>query len=331
MDREIPGAIVRPVLIEVGTALDSHAGSKREAPGGSSAPALSGYSGLEMSRGGPAHRGGLAPASSADGRSPRVDVLGVGVSAVTMADALSTIDQWISAGDRRYICVTGVHGVIESQDDPELRNIHNAAGLVVPDGMPLVWLSRLSGHRHVERVCGPDLMLACCAASVSRGYRHYFYGGAPGVPELLTARLQARFPGLIVAGRWSPPFGPQTPAEEEAAITRINAARPDIVWVGLSTPKQEKWMARHVSRLCSPVLIGVGAAFDFHAGLKSRAPRWMQRSGLEWLFRLGTEPRRLWRRYLINNPRFVHLLLLRAVGIHLRRVLAEGRQNGSAR
>ena len=244
----------------------------------------------------------------------RVNVLGVGVSAITMADAWALIDRWIATGRHCYVCVTGVHGVMESQSDPALREIHNCAGLVTPDGMPLVWMSWLRGHRHVERVYGPDLMLACCAASVSRGYRHFFYGGAPGVPERLADKLQERFPGLMVAGTWSPPFGEPTPIQERSAIERINAANPDFVWVGLSTPKQERWMASHVGQLCAPVLIGVGAAFDFHAGLKRQAPRWIQNSGLEWLFRLGTEPRRLWRRYLRNNPRFVWRIVLQLSG-----------------
>jgi N-acetylglucosaminyldiphosphoundecaprenol N-acetyl-beta-D-mannosaminyltransferase len=245
----------------------------------------------------------------------RVNVLGVGVSAITMTDALTQIDRWIATGARRYVCVTGVHGVMESQLDPALRNIHNRAGLVTPDGMPLVWLSRLHGHPRVERVYGPDLMLACCESSVAKGYRHFFYGGAANVPELLAARLQSRFPELIVAGSWSPPFRELTPAEEEAMIERIAEARPDIVWVGLSTPKQERWMARYVGRLPVPVMIGVGAAFDMHAGVKKQAPRWMQRSGLEWLFRLASEPRRLGARYLINNPWFVWRLLLQSSGM----------------
>jgi N-acetylglucosaminyldiphosphoundecaprenol N-acetyl-beta-D-mannosaminyltransferase len=247
--------------------------------------------------------------------SERVNVLGVGVSAINMAGALALIDRWIATGANRYICVTGVHGVMESQKDPALCDIHNRAGLVTPDGMPLVWLSWLRGHRHVERVYGPDLLLACCRASVSKGYRHFFYGGSPGVPERLAARLQERFPGLTIAGTWSPPFRELTAAEEEATIERIAAANPDIVWVGLSTPKQERWMARYIERLPVPVLIGVGAAFDLHAGVKKQAPRWMQRIGLEWLFRLATEPRRLWRRYLINNPWFVWRLLLQSSGM----------------
>lgn len=241
----------------------------------------------------------------------RVDVLGVGVSAVDMETALATIDRWIATRESQYVCVTGVHGVMESQRDEELRRIHNRAGMVTPDGMPLVWLSRLAGQGHVRRVYGPDLMLACCQRSPRVGHRHFFYGGAEGVPQRLIDRLQARFPGLAVAGGYSPPFGALSPEEDEAIVRRINGANADIVWVGLSTPKQEHWMSEHRERLSAPVLIGVGAAFDFNAGLKRQAPRWMQQSGTEWLFRLLTEPRRLWRRYLINNPVFVWKVLVR--------------------
>jgi N-acetylglucosaminyldiphosphoundecaprenol N-acetyl-beta-D-mannosaminyltransferase len=245
----------------------------------------------------------------------RANVLGVGVSPVSRAQAIAVIEGWIGAGDRQYVCVSGVHGVMESQRDPALRAIHNGAGMVVPDGMPLVWLSRLRGFRQVERVYGPDLLLSCCRRSLETKSRHFFYGGAEGVPERLVERLQTRFPGLLVAGMWSPPFRPLTPEEDAEAVRRINDARPDIVWVGLSTPKQERWMAEHRARISAPVLIGIGAAFDFHAGLKRQAPRWMQRSGLEWLFRLATEPRRLWRRYLRNNPLFVWHIALQAVGL----------------
>jgi N-acetylglucosaminyldiphosphoundecaprenol N-acetyl-beta-D-mannosaminyltransferase len=199
---------------------------------------------------------------------------------------------------------------MESQRDDALRHIHNAAGLVTPDGMPLVWLSRLHGWRATRRVYGPALMLEVCDRSLATGYRHFFYGGQDGVPERLAARLQKRFPGLVVAGTYAPPFRPLTAKEDDDVVRHINDAKPDIVWVGLSTPKQERWMAQHVGRLSAPVLIGVGAAFDFHAGLKRQAPRWMQHSGLEWLFRLVNEPRRLWRRYLVNNPLFVWLTLL---------------------
>jgi N-acetylglucosaminyldiphosphoundecaprenol N-acetyl-beta-D-mannosaminyltransferase len=235
----------------------------------------------------------------------RFDVLGIPVSAITVADAVSTIDSWIRARTPHYVCITGVHGVMESQRDGELRRIHQDAGLVTPDGMPLVWLAHLDGHAHVERVYGPDLMLACCERSLQTGASHYFYGGAPGIAGQLAARLSARFPGLRIAGTYCPPFRALTQAEDVALVNDINAANPDIVWVGLSTPKQERWMAAHVGRLRTPVLVGVGAAFDFHAGVKRQAPRWMQRNGLEWSFRLATEPRRLWKRYLVNNPAFV--------------------------
>jgi N-acetylglucosaminyldiphosphoundecaprenol N-acetyl-beta-D-mannosaminyltransferase len=259
----------------------------------------------------------------------RVNVLGVGVDPVSQARALATIEQWIATGDRQYVCVSGIHGVMESQRDESIRAIHNAAGMVVPDGMPLVWLSRLHGFREVERVYGPDLLLACCSRSLASGFRHFFYGGGPGVPERLIERLNARFPGLCVAGGFSPPFRALTSEEDLALVRRINEAQPDIVWVGLSTPKQERWMWEHRGRLEAPVFIGVGAAFDFHAGLKRQAPRWMQRNGLEWVFRLLTEPRRLWRRYLRNNPVFVWNVLLQGLGLrHYEVQDGPGRQPG---
>ena len=236
---------------------------------------------------------------------PRVDVLGVGVSAIDMRMALQLIDQWISQGDRRYICVTGVHGVMESQRDPRLRNVHNRSGLTTPDGMPLVWAGRAAGARHMDRVYGPDLMLAACELARARGYSSFFYGGRPGVPERLVARLEDAYPGLKIAGTYAPPFRALSAEEDEDVVRLISAAQPDLVWVGLGTPKQELWMAAHAHQLDTGVLIGVGAAFDIHAGLTRQAPRWVQRSGLEWAFRLAQEPRRLWGRYLYNNPRFL--------------------------
>lgn len=236
---------------------------------------------------------------------PRVRIMGVDVSAITMADALATIEDWIAQGERNYVCITGVHGVIESQSDPQLRQIHQRAGLVTPDGMPLVWMARKLGHGRTERVYGPDLMLALTALSARRGYRQYYYGGAEGLADRLGERLARRFPGLDVAGTFCPPFRPLSPEEDEEIVSRINAAKPDILWVGLSTPKQEFWMDSHLGRLDVPVMIGVGAAFDFLAGTKRQAPRWMQRNGLEWLFRLISEPRRLWRRYGTIVPKFM--------------------------
>jgi N-acetylglucosaminyldiphosphoundecaprenol N-acetyl-beta-D-mannosaminyltransferase len=246
----------------------------------------------------------------------RVNILGVGVSAITMAQAQAAVDAWIAQRQQHYICVTNVHVIMECQRDAALRRIQNAAGLVTPDGIPLVWYCHFKGYRHVERVYGPDLMLALCEHSLVRGYRHYFYGGAAGVHERLAQRLQQRFPGLHVAGGYSPPFRPLSAEEDEQIVAMINAAAPDIVWVGLGAPRQEHWLAAHTGRLHAPVLVGVGAAFDFHSGLKRQAPRWMQRSGLEWLFRLLTEPRRLWRRYLVYNPLFVALVVQQELGLN---------------
>lgn len=244
---------------------------------------------------------------------PRVNVLGVGVSAIALDDALRIISQWIAERAPHYVCVTGVHGVMESQRDESLRQVHNEAGLVTPDGMPLVWLSRLAGHRNTTRVYGPDLLLACCNAGLAHGWRHYFYGGAPGIAERLAARLVERYSGLAVAGAESPPYRALTPEEESAAAERMRNA--DIVWVGLGTPKQERWMHSHVGVVRAPVLIGVGAAFDFLSGAKRQAPRWMQRSGLEWLYRMAREPLRLGGRYLVNNPLFLWRVVGQALGV----------------
>jgi N-acetylglucosaminyldiphosphoundecaprenol N-acetyl-beta-D-mannosaminyltransferase len=241
----------------------------------------------------------------------RVDVLGVEISAIDMATAVRTIETWIDRRERHYVCVTGVHGVMESRRDDELRAIHNRSGLTTPDGMPMVWAGRWAGARHMSRVYGPDLMAELCARSVEHGWRHFFYGSREHVLVALAARLATQNPGLVIAGSEAPPFRPLTDEEDVAAIARITAARPDIVWVGLSTPKQERWMAEHVERLDAAVLIGVGAAFDLVAGTLRQAPRWMQRSGLEWAFRLAVEPRRLWRRYLRNNPQFVAAVVAR--------------------
>lgn len=244
----------------------------------------------------------------------RVNILGVGVSAIDTSIALNVVDEWISRNESHYVCVTGVHGIMESYRKETVREIHNAAGLVVPDGMPLVWLSRLKGFHHVARVYGPDLMLALCERSIDRGYRHFLYGGASEVPEQLAARLQSQLPGLKIVGAYSPPFRALEPDEDEQVVETINSARPDIVWVGISTPKQEVWMAQHVGRLRAAILIGVGAAFDFHAGLKRQAPRWMMRAGLEWMFRMIQEPKRLGPRYLFNNPLFVGLVIGQLLG-----------------
>lgn len=241
----------------------------------------------------------------------RVNVLGVHVTALTMSSAIGRIAEWIEAGRQHYVCVTGVHGVMESQTDPRLREIHNAAGMVTPDGMPMVWSAHHAGATEVERVCGRDLLLEVSRVAADRAWRFFLYGGKEGVPERLAERLAQWYPGLEVVGCHSPPFRTLTPEEDAAIVERINDLDPHIVWVGLSTPKQERWMAEHLGRLSAPVTIGVGAAFDMHTGAVPHAPGWMQRAGLEWLFRLLREPRRLWRRYLTNNPQFVMRILSR--------------------
>ena len=245
----------------------------------------------------------------------KTNILGVGVSAINMQLALDQIAQWIQNNDRQYVCVLNVHTVTESQRDEQLRQINNAAGMVTPDGMPLVWISHWLGQEQVERVYGPDLMLAACQQSLQNWWSHYFYGGGEGVAERMAQRLRDQFPGIKIAGVECPPFRPLTAEEDQAAVERINASGADILWVGLGAPKQDYWMAEHLGRIQSPVMIGVGAAFDFHAGVKKQAPLWMQRNGLEWLFRLASEPKRLWKRYLINNPLFIWLVFRQLTGL----------------
>jgi N-acetylglucosaminyldiphosphoundecaprenol N-acetyl-beta-D-mannosaminyltransferase len=231
-----------------------------------------------------------------------------------MPQALDQISTWIGNLSRQYVSVCAVHTVMECQWDETMRQAVNRAGLAAPDGMPLVWLGKWKSQVQVSRVYGPDLMLALCKLSTKRGYTHYFYGGASGVPELLAKKLKCRFPGLKVVGTYSPPFHSLTAEEDAHIVEQINQAAPDIVWVGLGTPKQDLWMAAHRKRLNAPVLIGIGAAFDFHTDRIPQAPSWMQHAGLEWLFRLWQEPQRLWYRYLIYNPLFMLLVLLQTIG-----------------
>ncbi len=202
--------------------------------------------------------------------------------------------------------------MLECVDDPALADIVDRATLAVPDGMPLVWLGRRAfPEENVQRCYGPDLMLAVCQAGLATGMRHCLYGSTPEVLEALEANLKTRFPGICIVERIAPPFRALDASEKLAISERINRAMPDVVWVGLGTPKQDLWLGEFREKLDAPVLVAVGAAFNFHAGLLSQAPRWMQRSGLEWFYRLCREPRRLWRRYLLGNPRFVWLLLRR--------------------
>jgi N-acetylglucosaminyldiphosphoundecaprenol N-acetyl-beta-D-mannosaminyltransferase len=246
---------------------------------------------------------------------PRMNILGVSVTATNMPGAVKQIDAWIAERTKTYVCVTGVHGIMESQKSAQVLEIHNAAGMVTPDGMPLVYISRLGGHPQTARVYGPDLVTEICNHSLATGYTHFFYGASPSTLAALTTRLGERFPGIRIVGSYAPPFRPLTPDERSTVAARINECAPDIVWVGLSTPKQEMWMAEFRGRLDAPVLVGVGAAFDFHAGTVRQAPRWIQPLCLEWLYRLLVEPRRLWRRYLLNNPRFLVSIFMQAAGL----------------
>jgi len=240
----------------------------------------------------------------------RANVLGVGLSVINLDTAVEAVAESLERKAKGYVCVTGVHGVSEAQDNPTFRAILNQSFLTTPDGMPMVWMGRLQGFRQMGRVYGPDLMLRVCEWTRTRGFTHFLYGGAPGVGEELKRRLEQRFPELKIVGVYTPPFRPLTSEEEKGLVQQVGALKPDVFWVGLSTPKQEMFMAKYMEKLDARLFFGVGAAFDFHAGRMRQAPRWMQRSGLEWLFRLGCEPRRLWKRYLKNNPLFI----LRALG-----------------
>lgn len=216
--------------------------------------------------------------------------------------------QWAQNSDSRYICIANVHMVMEAYDSPAFKEIVNNADLVTPDGMPLVWMMRLKGQRDQQRVYGPTLMLHVLEAAARENISVGFYGGEPTVVESLVRRMQARYGGLTVAFLASPPFRELTSGEDAEVIKQINESGARILFVGLGCPKQEIWMAKHRGKI-QAVMLGVGAAFDFHAGTKPQAPVWMQRIGLEWLFRFISEPRRLWKRYLIHNPRFVFLAI----------------------
>jgi N-acetylglucosaminyldiphosphoundecaprenol N-acetyl-beta-D-mannosaminyltransferase len=233
-------------------------------------------------------------------------VLGVPLAVIDYDRTLDWIDASVAARHRGYVCVAAVHTVMACQEDPELRAAVRGADFTVPDGQPLVWALNALGQRLPHRVYGPELMERACARAAQTGLRFYLYGGRNhGALAELARSLRLRHPGLKIVGGHCPPFRPLTEAEEAEITEEINRSGADVVWVGIGVPKQEKWMARMRDRLDAPVLVGVGAAFDFHAGLIPQAPDALQRLGLEWAFRLVQEPRRLWRRYLRYNPRFV--------------------------
>jgi len=234
----------------------------------------------------------------------RQNVIGVPIDVVHWVGAVAALLRWAAAGESRYVCACNVHSVVTAQRDAGLAESVQGADLVLPDGAPVAWLMRKSGFSEQQRVSGPDLMWSYFAAAAPYGESIFLYGGSAHTLERLSARIAAVFPGLRIAGAYSPPFRELTPQEDQAVVDMINASGATTVWVSLGCPKQELWMAEHRGRVRS-VLVGVGAAFGFHAGTTRRAPQWMQRLSLEWLHRLLSEPRRLWKRYLFTNTAFI--------------------------
>jgi N-acetylglucosaminyldiphosphoundecaprenol N-acetyl-beta-D-mannosaminyltransferase len=234
------------------------------------------------------------------------EILGVPVAMVDYDRAMDVMDALVERRQRGYVCAAPVHAVMVAQDDPEMLAALRGSTLVVPDGMPLVWASNLLGESLADRVYGPELMMRYSDRCAERGHRVWLYGGRDqGSLVQLALSMRRRHPGIRIVGGYSPPFRPLSEGEEANVVSQINEARPDVLWVGIGVPKQEKWMARMRDRLEVPVMCGVGAAFDFHSGRVPMAPAWMQERGLEWIYRMGQEPRRLMRRYLTTNPRFV--------------------------
>lgn len=245
----------------------------------------------------------------------RVNVLGVGVHAVDMECAVLLLESQIRKGDKAYVCLTGVHGVMEAQRDPALKSIFAHALLVAPDGMPTVWMGHTQGFPAMQRVFGPELMVEIMGRAEFRNCVHFLCGGEPGVAENLRRELLRRFPWVQITGTYSPPFRPLTEMDEKELEVKVRSLRPDIIWVGLSTPKQERFMARYLPLLDTKLMIGVGAAFLFHTGAIQDSPKWVKRAGLQWLHRLVQEPSRLWKRYLLNNPCFLFYVLLQFIGL----------------
>ncbi len=237
------------------------------------------------------------------------EILDVSIKPINYLSATHQILIWAREGSSRIVFAANVHMLMEAHDSPAYKKIINSADIVTPDGMPLVWMMRVKGHPDQQRVYGPTLMLHVLESAARENIPVGFYGSSPQVLQSLLARMQSKFPNLKIAYSFSPPFQEINQEEDAEIIKRINASFAQILFVGLGCPKQEKWMADHRGRI-NAVMLGVGAAFDFHAGIKSQAPAWMQNIGLEWLYRLATEPRRLWRRYLYHNPRFIILAIL---------------------
>jgi N-acetylglucosaminyldiphosphoundecaprenol N-acetyl-beta-D-mannosaminyltransferase len=234
-------------------------------------------------------------------------VLGIPIDAADWETVLDRISQWAGARESRYVCICNVHACVTAERNSDFGRTLANADTATPDGAPVAWMLRRLGFRNQQRINGPDLMWRYCEQASGRGEAIYLYGGTPKTLDMLRQELQKSFPALHIAGAWSPPFRPLTKEEDEADVARINASGAGTVWVGLGCPKQEQWMAAHRGRV-QAVMIGVGAAFDYHARTIKRAPVWMQDAGLEWFHRLLSEPHRLWRRYLVTNTLFIILV-----------------------
>jgi N-acetylglucosaminyldiphosphoundecaprenol N-acetyl-beta-D-mannosaminyltransferase len=245
----------------------------------------------------------------------QVNVLGIGVHPIDLQKSAWILQRRIQEKRKGYVCLAGVHGVMEAQRNPHLKAILAEALLVVPDGMPTVWMGHMQGFCAMQRVFGPDLMIDIISRSEFRNCVHFFCGGEPGVADKLKANILEQFPWVKIAGTYSPPFRPMTATEEEDLAATLRLVQPDVIWVGLSTPKQEQFMARYLPMLDTKLMIGVGAAFLFHTGAIKDSPRWVKHIGLQWLHRLWQEPSRLWKRYVLNNPLFVVYAFLQIIGL----------------
>lgn len=251
---------------------------------------------------------------------PAIKILGSRVHMIEIPDAVTIMDQWIAnEGDHyHYVVNTGMHGIMVAHRDSGFKAILNAADLFCPDGILVVMLARLHGHKVRKRLTGPELVWEFCKATSAKGYKHFFYGDTEETLQLLADKLQKAFPSLQIVGLHSPPFRPLSPEEDEAVVREINQAGPDVLWVGLGAPKQERWLHEHRDRLSVPVAVGAGASFKFLGGATKRAPAWIRNSGLEWSWRLAQEPTRVWRRVFIDAPQFIGLVVMELTGLRKR-------------
>jgi N-acetylglucosaminyldiphosphoundecaprenol N-acetyl-beta-D-mannosaminyltransferase len=248
-------------------------------------------------------------------RHAMVDVLGVHLAPIDMNAAVTLLADALAHRAKGYVCLAGVHGIMEAHRNPDLRATYADSLLTAPDGMPTVWIGHLQGHPGMRQITGPDLMLAVLSRPEFTGRTHFLYGGKPGIAHELERTLKLRIPGVQIVGTYTPPFRDLSPAEESDLVATIATLRPDIVWVGISTPRQERFMHRMLPLLDTTLMFGVGAAFDFHTGRIQDCPDWVKRAGLQWLDRLLQDPKHLWKRYLRNNPAFLLHILLQLTGL----------------